>query len=87
MIPEITKTRQTSLYYPVDKELKISRISPVEDFYAHGFDRKRCALAVMGYGNRRSIDPEHAVPLKCPTTRLEHIIRINCRREANGPIL
>lgn len=52
-ITKTTKTVQTDLYTPIDKELKQAKISPVEDFYAHGFDRKRCSLAVMGYGDRK----------------------------------
>lgn len=76
---QLTKTVQTSLYRPIQNEQKLNRISKVEDFYAHGFDRRLLALAVMGYGDRKKIDLRQENPHVYYTTRFSDIMRIDCR--------
>lgn len=82
---KIEKHVQASLMDDIQIEFKRSRISKVEDFYSHGFHRHLLSLAVEGYKpkgqHRDKIDLKEDNPLKCPTTRFQHILEIDCTGE------
>jgi len=63
-ISKITKSVQTSMYQPIEKELKLARLNPVEDFNTSGFDRKRLYIAQEDYLHRDKIDLKASIVQK-----------------------
>lgn len=80
-ITQITEKVQTTMFFPYENESKRQRVSKVEDFYSHGFDRKHLHFAVEDYRNRKNIDLKNSVPLIYATTRFSDFIKINCKEE------
>ncbi|WP_051697804.1 Y-family DNA polymerase [Prevotella sp. 10(H)] len=76
VINGFVKSKQTVLFDPQPLDDKFALISPVEDFYSHGFDRKLLSQAVMGYGEGNDIIERNISD--CPTTNFRQIIRIDC---------
>jgi len=79
IVTKITKNVTENAFESRELDVKFAKLSPVEDFYSHGFDRKLLSFAVMGYENRREeigMRQEHLSP--CYTTRFADIMRIDC---------
>lgn len=54
-------------------ENKFAKISPIEDFYSHGFNRKKLYTGIMG--NQKLIGEDEC---RCYTTDFSQIMRIDC---------
>jgi len=77
VVGDITDNIQTDLFNPHILDEKYSMISPIEDLYSHGFDRRLLSLAVMGYSEGKDIRKRNVSP--CFTTNFNEILRIDCQ--------
>lgn len=82
IVTKITDEKQTDLFQSVTLDNKYSKVNPIEDFYAHGFDRKLLSLGVMGYGNNSRKDKEmnRRNMSNCWTTNFNQIMQIDCTK-------
>jgi len=80
IITKIVRNVQPDIFIPTTLDDKFRKISPIEDFYAHGFDRRLLSVGIMGYGKNQRKDKKMRGEEKNRryTTDFRQILEIDC---------